>query len=49
MNIPSSKLEVNEENDDLQVEDDDNTIKSEEKLIHSTVYNKFDSLCPLNI
>lgn len=27
MNIPSSKLEVNEENDDLQVKDDDNTKK----------------------
>lgn len=27
MNIPSSKLEVNEVNDDLQVKDDDNTKK----------------------
>ena len=27
MNIPSSKLEVNEENDDLQVKEDDNTKK----------------------
>lgn len=34
MNIPFSKFEVNEENDDLQVEGDDNTVKSEEKLIH---------------
>lgn len=46
MNIPFSKFEVNE---DLQVEGDGNTVKSKETLIHSTLYNKFDSLCPLNI
>ena len=37
LSLTAAKFEVSEENDDLQVEGDDNTVESKEKLIHSTL------------